>query len=196
MVWPSALFFIFFIRGLWIVWVATWVIASPWSARTIRAVPSASLWRSHAAVVAGAILLFAGTSHWIAAPRLWSAGRGGGVVLAAATLAGLAFTWWGRIHLGRLWSGTIARKEQHRVVDGGPYRVVRHPIYAGLIAAVLSTALAEATPTALAGWAAIAVGLWLKARAEETFLVQEFGEAYRAYRRRVPMLVPFGPRPS
>src|SRR5882724_3298260 len=57
----------------------------------------------------------------------------------------------------------------------------------------LATALAEATLPALGGCALIALGLWLKARLEEEFLRQELGaEAYDSYRRRVPMLLPFG----
>jgi protein-S-isoprenylcysteine O-methyltransferase Ste14 len=108
------------------------------------------------------------------------------------TFAGILFAWWARIHLGRLWSGSITRKEGHHIVDTGPYGLVRHPIYTGLIAATLTTAAASATPTAIMGFIFIAIGLWLKARAEEQFLSTELGpEAYAAYQRRVPMLVPF-----
>ena len=57
-----------------------------------------------------------------------------------ATFAGILFAWWVRIHLGRLWSGAITRKEGHRVVDSGPYGLVRHPIYTGLLAATFTTA--------------------------------------------------------
>ena len=71
---------------------------------------------------------------------------------------------------------------------------MRHPIYTGLIIALLATAVTEATPVALLGAVLIALGLWVKARAEERFLLSELGqEAYESYRRRVPMLVPFLP---
>ena len=107
-------------------------------------------------------------------------------------LTGLALTWWARIHLGRLWSSAITRKEKHRLVATGPYGFVRHPIYTGLIIALLATAATEATPGALFGAVLIALGLWVKARAEERFLLSELGpEAYESYRRRVPMLIPF-----
>jgi protein-S-isoprenylcysteine O-methyltransferase Ste14 len=106
--------------------------------------------------------------------------------------AGLAFSWWARIHLGRLWSSTITRKEGHRIVDTGPYGLVRHPIYTGLIAALLVTAAVDATIMALIGAASIILRLSLKARSEERFLMIELGgEAYQAYCRRVPMLIPF-----
>jgi protein-S-isoprenylcysteine O-methyltransferase Ste14 len=80
------------------------------------------------------------------------------------------------------------------VVDTGPYGLVRHPIYTGLIFAVIATAVAQATVTGLAAIALITIGLWLKARVEERFLATELGpDDYAAYRRRVPMLVPFIP---
>jgi protein-S-isoprenylcysteine O-methyltransferase Ste14 len=79
--------------------------------------------------------------------------------------------------------------------DTGPYSVVCHPIYTGAIAATVATAAAEATLPAVIGLVLITLGLWLKARTEERFLREELGpEAYDAYRRRVPMLLPFGPR--
>jgi protein-S-isoprenylcysteine O-methyltransferase Ste14 len=123
--------------------------------------------------------------------RLWHVGAGGAYALAGLTLAGIVFAWWARIHLGRLWSSAVTRKQDHHVVDSGPYRLVRHPIYTGLIAAIFATAAAQATITGLLGAALVAIGLWLKARIEERFLADELGPGtYGAYRHRVPMLVP------
>jgi protein-S-isoprenylcysteine O-methyltransferase Ste14 len=111
------------------------------------------------------------------------------------TLAGILFTWWARLHIGRLWSGSITRKADHYIVDTGPYALVRHPIYTGLILAIIATAAAQATVTSILGAVLIAGGFWLKAKIEERFLTAELGvEAYGSYRRRVPMLLPFGPR--
>ena len=141
------------------------------------------------------ILLFLAARRTWPEPRLWHVGFAGAYVLMGLTLAGLAFTWWARIHLGRLWSGSITRKEDHRVIDTGPYALVRHPIYTGLIFAIWTTAAAQATAAGLLGAALITFGLWLKARAEERFLTAELGaDAYGTYRRRVPMLIPFLPR--
>jgi protein-S-isoprenylcysteine O-methyltransferase Ste14 len=110
-------------------------------------------------------------------------------------LVGILFAWWARIHLGRLWSGRITLKQDHHVVDTGPYKLVRHPIYTGLILSILATAAAQATVTGLLGASAIVIGLWIKARAEEQLLTTELGvDAYGSYRNRVPMLIPFGPR--
>ena len=70
----------------------------------------------------------------VAANRLWDVGHDGAVVLALLTIPGFLFAWWARLHLGRLWSGTVTRKADHRIVDTGPYAIVRHPIYTGLLA--------------------------------------------------------------
>ena len=125
---------------------------------------------------------------------LWQFGDLGIYVAACLTLAGISFTWWARIHLGRFWSNAITRKEDHQVIDTGPYGLVRHPIYTGLIAGMLVTGIAVGTVTAMLGAVLISLGMWQKARLEEGFLTTELGaEAYGLYCRRVPMLVPFFP---
>jgi protein-S-isoprenylcysteine O-methyltransferase Ste14 len=176
---------------IWGAWVASWLAASFWSARTQkRAATSAEL--THLILIGvGAVLMTPWAARRLGAAPLWNVGEVGAYLLAAAALAGLAFTWWARIHLGRLWSRAITRKQDHRIVDSGPYALVRHPIYSGLIAALVASAIAEATPTALGGAALLAFGFWVRARAEERFLSAELGaETYAAYRRRVPMLLP------
>ena len=124
--------------------------------------------------------------------RIWEVGNNVAYGLIVVTLLGLLLTWLARIHLGRLWSSAITRKERHRLVDTGPYAFVRHPIYTGIITALVATAAIEATLAALVGAALICFGLWLKARAEERFLMVELGpDDYKSYCRRVPMLIPF-----
>ena len=177
---------------IWIVWLVSWIVASFWSGRAKAHVGSAEAWMYRAPQIAGGILLVPLTATLLGEKQIWHVGYGGACVLALVIVAGLAFTWWARIYLGRLWSSAITRKEDHTVVDTGPYALVRHPIYTGLIVALLATAGAEATVTALLGTALIIVGLWQKARSEERFLMVELGpDAYGSYRRRVPMLVPF-----
>lgn len=179
---------------IWIAWLISWVAASFWSARTQRRAGTLESWTYRAAMIAGGILLVPVTARILGEQRLWHIGYGGAYGLAAVMVAGLAFTWWARVHLGRLWSSTITRKEDHRIIDDGPYGLVRHPIYTGLIVALLATAAAEGRITALVGTALVIFGIWLKARTEERFLKVELdGDAYTAYCRRVPMLIPFLP---
>ena len=175
----------------WIGWGASWLLASRWSARTEKHAVSWEVSAYRILAAFGGFMIWDRTARALHMHPLWDVGRDGGYLFAALTVGGIAFAWWARVHLGRLWSGAVERKQDHRIVDSGPYALVRHPIYTGLIAATLATAAAEATAPALAGWALIAFGLWLKARAEERFLGDELGADYAAYRRRVPMLVPF-----
>jgi protein-S-isoprenylcysteine O-methyltransferase Ste14 len=89
----------------------------------------------------------------------------------------------------------VNRKQDHQLIERGPYRLVRHPIYAGLIFAVLAIATQLAQFAGFAAVALLTLGFWLKAQLEERFLISGLGEeAYAAYRKRTPMLIPFWPR--
>jgi protein-S-isoprenylcysteine O-methyltransferase Ste14 len=180
------------LETIWIVWLISWVAASFWSNRARTRAATLETWRYRAAMIAGGILLVPVTGPLLEEKPIWEINRAGMYALAAVMLAGLALTWWARIYLGPLWSSTITRKEDHRIIDTGPYAFVRHPIYSGLMIALVATAAAEGTLTALFGAALIILGVWLKARTEERFLLTELGpEIYGAYCRRVPMLIPF-----
>ncbi|MGE5165228.1 MAG: methyltransferase family protein [Hyphomicrobiales bacterium] len=188
--WPSGL-----IALIWIGWLASWGVASLWQGRTQKRVTALPSQAYRLPILAGALLLTPWTAQLLGERRAWDPGNGGTYALAGVMLAGLLFTWWARIHLGSLWSSAITHKEDHRVIDTGPYRFVRHPIYTGLIAAILATGAAVGTVSAMLGALLIAGGLWYKAGMEERFLTAELDpDAYAAYRRRVPMLVPFLPQ--
>ena len=89
------------------------------------------------------------------------------------------------------WSGSVTAKADHRIVDTGPYALVRHPIYTGLLLSAFATAALYGTALAVLGALLILLGFWIKARLEERFLRAELGpEAYDAYASRVGMLVP------
>jgi len=179
---------------IWIGWLVSWVAASFWSGRTAKRVTTWETWVYRGAIIAGAILIAPWTAPALGERPIWEVGNTGAYALVGVMLAGLLLTWVARIHLGRLWSSAITRKEEHRVVDTGPYAFVRHPIYAGIITALIATAVTEATLAALLGAMLIALGLWLKARVEERFLMVELGpDAYGSYCRRVPMLIPLLP---
>ncbi len=185
--WPTKL-----LSLIWLAWVVSWVVASVWSGRTKTHVRTMDSWVYRLPILVGAILLMPFTARVVGAEQLYNPGTVGTYGLAVVTLLGISFTWWARIHLGRFWSNAITHKEDHRIIDTGPYGMVRHPIYTGLIIAILATGIAVATWTALLGALFISFGEWQKARMEEGFLSAELGhEAYRAYSRRVPMIVPF-----
>ena len=172
---------------LWAVWVASWWVAAVWSDRAVKSPGTTSQLAYNLLIIAGAVLLFGLRSP----DRIWRlplALRWGTILLV---LIGFLFTWWARITLGRYWARNVSRKADHRVIDTGPYALVRHPIYTGIILATVATALLKGTAVALVGVGVMTVGWYVKARLEERFLHAELGEPYDAYKARVPMLVPF-----
>jgi protein-S-isoprenylcysteine O-methyltransferase Ste14 len=162
--------------------------AALWAARTIERPRGQTAYRILTTL--GFLLLFAfWRSHVI---RFWRFDSGWQWALVGVAALSFAFCWWARLYLGRLWSASITRKENHRIVNTGPYGLVRHPIYTGISFAALATALQEGSLIALAGAAILTLGWYVKARIEEDFLRAELGaQTYNDYAARVPMLVPF-----
>jgi protein-S-isoprenylcysteine O-methyltransferase Ste14 len=109
---------------------------------------------------------------------------------AAVFASGIALAIWARVHLGRNWGMPMTQKAEPELVTSGPYRFVRHPIYAGILAGVLGTALANN----LLGLIIVAVlggYFYYSASVEERNLTETFPSDYPAYRARTKMLVPF-----
>jgi protein-S-isoprenylcysteine O-methyltransferase Ste14 len=104
---------------------------------------------------------------------------------------GLGFSVWARARLGGNWSAEVTVKERHELVRGGPYALVRHPIYTGVLLALVGSALAVDKWRGLVGLLLITAGFWRKMVIEERFMLAEFGEAYAHYRANVPALIPF-----
>ncbi|MGD0190814.1 MAG: isoprenylcysteine carboxylmethyltransferase family protein [Rhizomicrobium sp.] len=179
---------------VWGLWAVSWFAAAFWSTRAASRPGFGAELLYRIVTIAGAILLFGLRTHDPARIPLWTVNETVAWFLVGLAAAGFAFCWWARIHLGRLWSGFVTRKADHHIVDTGPYAIVRHPIYTGIILSAFATAAFKGSGIAFLGAAVMTVGFWIKARLEERFLRQELGqETYDSYRRRVPMLVPFGP---
>ena len=180
------------LAAVWIAWAISWTAARLWADRVAARASVGRQLVHYVPGVAGGVLLVAGRSArgW-PAWTTWRLGAPAGWALLALILLGLLLTWWARIHLGRLWSGTVTRKPGHRIVDTGPYGVVRHPIYSGLLPALAATGVLRGNVVALLGAAILILSLYLKARLEERFLGEFFAAGeYAAYARRVPMLIP------
>lgn len=109
---------------------------------------------------------------------------------AAVTLAGLLLAVWARRSLGGNWSAMVTLKEGHELIRSGPYRRIRHPIYSGILLAFLGTAIAVGRIAGLAAFAIAWASFFTKARHEETFLAQEFGEQFEEHRKRTGMFLP------
>lgn len=177
---------------VWVLWWTSWIAAAVWSDRAVKAPPRREhvLYRLLPAI--GALFLFGAVRPRSGELTLWRTPETIAWAMVAVAIAGFTFTGWARVHLGRLWSSSVSRKAEHHIVDTGPYRIVRHPIYTGIILASAATAAQRGTAQAWVGAALMTLGWYIKARLEERFLSEELGaEAYQAYSRRVPMLLPF-----
>ncbi len=103
---------------------------------------------------------------------------------------GLGFAIWARVHIGRNWGSPMSQKNEPELVTSGPYHLVRHPIYSGILVGVLGTAVAL-------GWlwltAVVLGGIYFlySATVEERYLTEEFPDAYPEYKRSTKMLIPF-----
>ena len=170
----------------WLGWAAIWMVAAKgagpaqrregWRATALYRVP----------VVTGGILL-------LASPFVSSGGLPGQLVPVGLLLVftGLAFSLWARRHLGGNWNGRIAVLDGQRLIRSGPYRFVRHPIYAGALLAFMGSAIAVGGWIALAAAPIAAIGLVVKTLREERSLMAHFGKDFATYQQSVPALVPF-----
>lgn len=180
--------------GVWLLWLAYWGISALGVKHAVRVESSWSRFGKYWLPLIVAVWLlqdvpfFRGTllderfvpdERWIA----WL-----GFIL---TIAGLAFSIWARVTLGRNWSGVVQVKQDHELIVRGPYSLVRHPIYTGLLLAFFGTALAVGAWRALLALAIVALSFWRKLRLEERWMSEQFGDQYRQYMGRVKALVPW-----
>jgi len=176
---------------LWLAWLAYWVFA----ARDVKPVRRREPWASRLLTVALTIpvaLLMAAPGKWL--PWLSARFLPDTMIVDWAGLlmvtAGLALAVWARTHLGRNWSGTVTVKEDHELVRSGPYAIVRHPIYTGLLLAMLGTAIILGEWRGLSALCFLSAAFLLKLRREERFMAESFPDTYPGYRAQVPALVP------
>ena len=182
----------YLIPGMWLCWAAYWWASSRNVKQVVRheSLPS-RLSHGVPMVLAGLLI----SVHNLPVPALRAhfipAWPSRFVIAAVLTGAGLLFSVWARQYLGTNWSGAVTIKKGHDLVTGGPYAWVRHPIYTGLLLAILGTAVAVGEWRAIVAVAAASFALWRKLRLEEHWMIQQFGEAYHAYRRNVRALIPW-----
>jgi protein-S-isoprenylcysteine O-methyltransferase Ste14 len=179
------------VRISWLVFTVFWAVSALRVRRTARAEPLPSR-LIHSCLLLGAFaLLF--TDGLRVGPLAWRVVPAAPAVeLAGAVLAalGIALAIWARLFLGQNWSAAVTIKEEHRLVRSGPYALVRHPIYAGILVAMLGTALAVGEVRGLVA-VVLALIAWVrKSRIEEEWLLRHFGEEYARYRHQVKALIP------
>jgi protein-S-isoprenylcysteine O-methyltransferase Ste14 len=166
-----------------------WAVVGIDLVRASRAARVAPWRRAAAAVLLAAIVAAGWTLEAATGGRLaWHVG----VALAgvAAAWLGVGLHLWARRTLGRAWSPIVAPSHDARLVEDGPYRLVRHPLYAAILLLGAGTALAHCSRATLAAAFGLAAGVALKRRAEDRALAERFGARWTAYATRVPALVP------
>jgi len=176
---------------LWLAWLAYWMVAAA-NVKAVRRREAFATRFGHVAlsVLAAALLAFPDRRlPWLDQRFLpptiiayWL-----GLLMLAV---GIAFAVWARRYLGRNWSGTVTVKQNHELIRSGPYRLVRHPIYTGLLLAILGTAVAFGEWRGLLAFALLTGSLLLKLRIEERFMSESFPKEYARYRAEVPALIP------
>lgn len=180
------------IGGAWAIALAVWIAGSFSSKRSVREQPFQNRAKQLLLVVLGGFL-FSGVvptrfgGQRIIIPRTQITD----LIAVALTIMGLGFAVWSRVVLGRNWSANVTLKEDHELMRTGPYGIVRHPIYSGLLLAICGAVLLRGTAGALFGVAIFLLLFRSKIRTEEGFMLEQFGPAYRLYQGEVKSLIPF-----
>lgn len=180
------------ITQAWIVWAVLWTISSLWVKLPVRREPGWSRIAHYGPLVVAVVLLVMHRpDNWLGSEVVPWHGPARYYVELAFVVVGLAFTLWARVQLAGNWSGSVTVKQQHELITSGPYRLVRHPIYAGALLAFLGTAIAQDQWRSLLAFVIVWLAWWRKWRLEERFMQETFGAAYTNYRARVPAAVPY-----
>lgn len=181
------------IPALWLVFIIYWGISALSAKRSLGVTAwwRQSLLRGGVVVLTIALLHVAGAGHGLRAVQAYQASSQllGGVG-AALVLLGLGFAIFARVYLGRNWGMPMSRKAEPELVTGGPYAFVRHPIYSGIILALLGSAIGQSIIWALP-LILFAPYFLYSARCEEELMREQFPVQYPEYVRRTKMIVPF-----
>lgn len=177
---------------LWTVFGVLWVLPAVFGKRTVRQQSSGARIVQLILLLVAYVLMVNGALGWDwLNQRLAPEGRASTVVGYGLLFAGMAFAGWARLFLGGNWSSNVALKEDHTLVRSGPYRIVRHPIYTGLLVALLGTAIALGELRCFLGVLLAAAAWKIKSVSEETLMMQQFGDEYARYREQVKGLIPY-----
>ncbi len=179
-----------FVAVCWIAFVVVWLITAlsvkptkerqPWAGRLVYLV----------ILIAVVVLLNGGVrqaqlNRRIVPPTLRIA-----ILADVLVFAGFVIAVWARMVLGGNWSARVVLKEGHELIQRGPYRLVRHPIYSGVLLMILGTAVIAGTLSGFVALVACFAGFWLKLRQEENLLRRRL-PGYSEYMARTRALIPF-----
>ena len=176
---------------LWVSWVAYWIVAARHTLSNQRTESLLTGASYRVLLVLGIILLaYPGPRLRPANPLLWPQSAVTVAIGLGLVIVGLSIAVWARRHLGKYWSGRITLKVDHHVIQSGPYAFVRHPIYSGILLALLGTVISIGTVRSCIAIALMFISFVVKLKLEERWLCAHLGAEYEEYRRRVKALIP------
>jgi protein-S-isoprenylcysteine O-methyltransferase Ste14 len=179
-----------FVVLCWVVIVCIWLISAPWVKPTKERQPLPGRLLYLSLIVVAAILLRLERPEFHLARIVLPHTLRNGILADILVLTGLVVAVSARVVLGGNWSARVTLKEGHELIQRGPYRVVRHPIYSGLLLMLLGTAVLVGR---VSGFLALLIwfcGFWIKLRQEEALLITRL-PGYSEYKARTKALVPF-----
>jgi protein-S-isoprenylcysteine O-methyltransferase Ste14 len=184
--------FDYLMPGLWIAWLAIWLLAAGYTKENVRRESLGSRIGYTVPLWIAAWLLIARRIPWAPLDARFVPMSAWPVIVGTVfVVIGLAFAVWARVYLGKNWSADVTLKREHELVRSGPYRWVRNPIYTGILVALAGSALARGRWGGVLAMALAFGSFWYKVSIEERVMHDAFGAEYDAYRREVKSLIPF-----
>jgi protein-S-isoprenylcysteine O-methyltransferase len=178
--------------GLWAAFALIWLAGALYTKRSARVQSWGSRVFQRGIGVLGILIGFTPYFNFGPITRHFLPSAPGVVYTGLAlTVLGIGLAIWARFFLGGNWSGVVTVKSEHTLVRSGPYSLMRHPIYTGMLLGLLGTAVVYNEVRCLIAAALILLMHLLKIRVEEQFMIEEFGAQYAEYRRQVKALLPF-----
>lgn len=177
------------IGSVWGVVGALWLVLAFRTKRTVES--RGSMVRIVFLVVVFAVLVRAPFSQSALHHSLWTSSGPVAFVGLTFVALGAIFAVWARLTIGTNWSGAVTLKENHELIRGGPYAIVRHPIYTALFTMGLGTIVEDGELYNLVLFVAAILFFAVKIRSEERLMCDAFPDEYPEYRRTVKAVIPF-----
>jgi protein-S-isoprenylcysteine O-methyltransferase Ste14 len=175
----------------WLIFLAYWILAGFRVNKMERREPTASTAARILVMVPAYYLLFTDDPHLGFLNRRFITEANWTFALGTAlTWLGIAFAIWARYHIAQFWSASVALRAGHQLIRSGPYAHIRHPIYTGILTAVLGTALVAGRYRALVAFVAMLGGFIWKSKREERLLASRFGPGFEEHRRKTGFFLP------
>lgn len=176
---------------IWFAWCILWLLMAAWSKPSKRREFPWQRLEHVIPMLIGFFLIYNHNASWsFLSNRIIPQNEGMTVAGLLLTAGGLIFAVWARIALGANWSGTVTIKSGHNLIRRGPYKWIRHPIYTGILLSFVGTVLLQGEVRSFLAFLMVLLALYRKAKREEKFLSEEFGEGFADHAKHTGMFLP------